>query len=175
MPTVDIPNKRCSKCNEVRDILLFSMKDKKKRQSYCKFCVTSFPKSRYIYTNKEQQQIAEKNLKLLRNKLKRIKLGRNICICGNEKFLGKKKCNNCALEGKKQTLIKKRKRDDNNKRIQKRKQTRRIEHLKKTYVYHMIKASIRNTTGIIINEIPNDIIELKRKQLTLTRKIKNNG
>ena len=39
----------------------------------------------------------------------------------------------------------------------------------------MIKASIRNTTGIIINEIPNDIIELKRKQLTLTRKIKNNG
>jgi hypothetical protein len=167
--------KQCTKCSEIRDVLLFPIKDKKRRKSYCKFCVTSFPKSKYVYKTKEQQQIAQKNLILLTRDLRRIKLGRNLCSCKNEKLLGKKKCNECLLKIKKEVSRKKSKKNDKNKVRAKRKLARKIQQLKKSYVFHMIQTSIKNTTGIKIKEIPDDLIELKRKQLLLKRKIKNNG
>ena len=35
----------------------------------------------------------------------------------------------------------------------------------------MIKVSIKNTTGVVIEKIPQDVIEVKRKQLLLTRQL----
>jgi hypothetical protein len=171
MPTVDITYKICTRCNQTRDVLLFHMKNKTKRKSHCRFCTSSFPRSDYNYPTKKQQELAQQNLKILTKELIRFKKGRTLCICGNKKLPNRKKCNDCVTKATKEAKRRASKRRDKNKERNKRKATKKIKELKNSYISHMIKVSIKTTTGVVIEKIPQDVIEVKRKQLLLTRQL----
>lgn len=178
MLTIDIldkiPTKICKTCKEEREILLFEIKSRNKRHSVCKFCKSTAPYSVYNYQTKEHQELARKNNKIINRRLRRIRLNRHVCFCGSIKELGKKLCNTCKLNSIKKNNRRKRKpRTIEQERI---KLKRGIEKLSLRYVKSIIKQSIKNTNKLIIKseDIPDDLLQNKRNQLLLIRKIKNN-
>jgi len=178
MPTINIPDKIrtkiCKTCKEEREILLFEIKSRNKRRSVCRFCKSAVPYSFYNYQTKEHQELARKNNKIINKHLKRIKLNRHVCSCGSIRELGKSLCNTCRLNSIKKNNCRKRKpRTIEQEKI---KNNKNVEKLSLKYVRSIIKKSIKNTNDLIIKseDISDDLLQNKRNQLLLKRKIKNN-
>jgi len=181
MPTINIPDKIptkiCKTCKEEREILLFAIKHKNERLSVCRLCKANASFSFYIYQNKENQELAKKNNKIINNHLRRIRLNHHICSCGSIRELGKSFCNTCRLNKKKNNLN----RNNRKKKVRTAEQEsirlrKKIKNLNLSYVKSVIKKSIKDTNNLIIKskDIPQELVEMKRNQILLKRKIKNN-
>jgi hypothetical protein len=165
--------KLCKKCGIERDRDLFNKKGTScspgRRVSTCRLCqsTSGIVYSFYNYPTKEMDQIARKNSVILNRKL------RNKAITISKKTARFKLCTRCNVENvpfKKQICIPCRKKEDQ--RRQKERDKKQITLIKEKYIKHLLRASLKEYE-ISSYDIPQDLIELKRKQILLIRKLRN--
>jgi hypothetical protein len=163
MPTIDIPDKICPHCGGTRWYFT-------KRGYLCYLRNYEQNKRRYI-KNREQcllnrKQWAEENKE-------KVKVHKKKCYEKNKQkyFLLTKKWNEKHKNKRKLYEVISRERNKESRQIYTKK---RVELLPDGYVINqIIRKKYRDC--LKSSDIPQDLIELKRKQLTLTRQIKNNG
>lgn len=165
MPTVDIPDKICSHCGGITYRVQYHgkytshiciLKVKEYRNSYNKLNrqkILQDHKKRHLLSErhikavKRRQDLQETKYKTCKtcNKIKSVSKFRKV-----SKYVYDYQCNSCR---------------------NKKKFIRDCTNLKDVY----IKACLKWGTDLSSKDIPQELIEIKRKQLILTRKIKNNG
>jgi hypothetical protein len=149
MPTVDVPDKICNKCKIQKSIDFFKYRPERGyHYSQCKDCMNEYRRTNY-----------NQNIKHYRDYKKKWKekIGRKNIYQYNYKFYLKWKKSN----------------PDKYNKIANKLYKKQIDNLADNYLKDLISDCGRS--GLKPNEIPQDLIELKRKQLLLKRKIKNNG
>ena len=165
--------KVCKKCGMERDIDLFPKKESSRslgcRRSTCRICKSKngILFSFYSYVTEEMNKLSIKNCLTINRKLRSasntvIKKTVRIKIC--------LRCNKDNVSYKKKICYTCRRKEDA--RRAKESETKKRIHLKDHYIKKQIKHSMKEYS-IKPHEIPQDLIELKRKQLMLTRTIRN--
>lgn len=159
MPTVDIPDKRCIKCNVIICEKNWRIDSKSKKPLFkkCIHCECNAKWCKVKYTP-EQYSIANRNCQIIKCQLWRK----------NNKSYFSQRARNTSF---KSTLKWMSENKDKVKKIRFKTAKKSRDALDNSYV----KKVITNSCNLSFNDIPQDLIELKRKQLLLTRKIKNNG
>jgi hypothetical protein len=148
MPTIDIPDKVCNKCKIKKLIDCFKYRPRRNNYySQCKDCMNDYRRINYNQNIEHYREYKKKW---------KDKIGRHQIYINNNKF---------TLEWRKNNP--KRYRELCNKIYKK-----YIDNLSDTYLRDLISDCSRS--GLKPNEIPQELIELKRKQLLLTRKLKQN-
>jgi hypothetical protein len=165
-----IITKVCKKCGVERDRDLFNKKGKPhhsgSRVSTCRICQSKngIIYSLYKFPTQEMNEIANVNHIKISQKLKTI-----------ENTIRKRICSRCNTDvipyGKEICIACRKKSDLHQKRIsEKRGRYLLTDH----YIKKQIKDSLKEYKINRI-DVPQELIELKRKQLILTRTIRNNG
>ena len=164
MPTIDIPDRICPHCGGITYKVQYQGKyishrcvilDKEKKKQYRQInseILKEAAKVRY-YNSLKYKQTEQRRLEFLN------KTHSTCSICKKTKDVSKfkkvskycldKRCNSCINKGR---------------------YTRTVNELRDTYV----KMCIVQNTALKHNDIPQQLVEIKRKQLLLTRQIKNN-
>lgn len=170
-----IKTKVCKKCSIERDRDLFNKKGKPhhsgSRVSTCRICQSKngIVYSFYKFPTQEMNEIANinhikisKKLRTIENTIYKTTIRKRICVRCNIDVIpyNKKICTACR---KKSDLLQKR-------ISEKRGRIFLTDH----YIKKQIKDSLKEYKINRI-DVPQELIELKRKQLLLTRTIRNNG
>jgi hypothetical protein len=165
MPTVDIPDKICPHCGGI------TYKVQQQGKYTSRMCIVKFKESKkrtnQLYReknleyNKKRYRQSEVALKVIQKRKRLSEVKTKVCkTCKETKSLARfKKSSKYAYDN--ECIACKNKRKFN----------RDCTNLKDVY----IKAAIKWGTNLSSKDIPQNLIELKRKQLLLTRQIKNNG
>lgn len=161
-------HKTCKQCGVTHELSMFHKKggEYNKLRSKCKICYNPSGKSYtpYYYPSSEMQQLAKLNNKRL---TKQILLGPPKCYKCNEPTDRRGKlCMNC----KHMSIRLKRK------RLEKKRSTIKSRNKRKNLASSYIKSVIvqqkdKMFYGLQRSDILEDLIELKRKQISLLRKI----
>jgi hypothetical protein len=170
-----LKTKVCKKCSIERDRDLFNKKGKPhhpgSRVSTCRICQSKngIVYSFYKFPTQEMNEIANINHIKISKKLRTIE---NTIYKKTVKIRICSRCNKDVIPYNKEICTACRKKSDlHQKRIsEKRGRILLTDH----YLKKQIKDSLKEHK-IIRADIPQELIELKRKQLLLTRTIRNNG
>lgn len=162
-------HKTCKECGVTHELSMFHKKGGKynKLRSKCKICYNPSGKSYtcYYYPTSEMQRLAELNNKRL---TKEIRLGAPKCHKCNEPTNRRGKlCMNCKSIS---IRLKKRRMEKKRSAIKSRKKR---ENLASSYIKSLIvQQKDRIFYGLKRSDISEDLIELKRTQLSLIRQLK---
>jgi hypothetical protein len=154
---------------------MFIKKSKYSYRSRCRICISKTGRSfsPYFYATPELTKIATRNRKLLDQRLSR---GVSTCPtcpkCNVHTDRLGKLCVNCKKEV---IRVRKRRRDKRrDKKKAKIKLKRRVMNLANSYIRSvLIQQKDRKLLGMSRSDIPQDLIDLKRKQLLLLRKLQS--
>jgi hypothetical protein len=169
MPTIDIPDKVCSHCGGTR-WCMFKKKDWRSEK---------FHETTNYYTNYSCANITENGCA----RLKRLKYNPLKPRVKVTKEYTRNRVNEYARKNKHKWISQSK---EKNRETAKRlyysnpKYKERMANSAKKYALELTDAHVRKiitnkSGGLLAKDIPQELIELKRKQLLLKRKIKNNG
>lgn len=159
-------HKTCKQCGITYEVAMFNKKSKYKYQSKCKLCFNPSGRaySKYYYPTAEMQKVAIQNA----NKIYKLFYhGVPVCIkCATIIDRRGKLCASCK---KKALRIK-----------ESRHRPKRDQRKKKNLTGSFVRKSIlsnndRYIYGLKPADIPQEIVELKRKQLLLKRQLKSDS
>ena len=162
-----LTHKTCKECGITYEIVMFAKKSKYRYRSKCRICnnITGATFSIYKYPIAEMQKKAELNCRRI---LIEIQLGKPKCIKCNT-FVNRraKLCSNCKF------IALREKYKQRDKRRSRTKSQRKIENLSGSYVRNLIfPYALRKEFNISGKDIPQDVMNLKRKQIQLLRTIR---
>ena len=150
---------------------MFIKKSKHRYRSRCRICISKTGRSfsPYFYATPELTKIATRNRKLLDQRLSR---GLPTCPtcpkCNAYTDRLEKLCVNCKKEA---IRVRRRKKDKKN---AKEKYNRKIKNLAGSYIRTvLIQHKDRKLLGMSRSDIPQNLIDLKRKQLSLLRQLRS--
>jgi hypothetical protein len=165
MPTIDIPDKICPHCGGIT----YKVQYQGKYTSHRCIVLEKETKKQYREANKEKLKEVSKlnyynSLRYKQTEQRRLeflnKTYSTCSICKKTKDVSKfKKVSKCCLDKRCNSCI------------SKARYTRTTRELRDTYV----KMCIVQDSDLKHGDVPQELIEIKRKQLLLIRKIKNNG
>lgn len=164
--------KKCNRCSETKNIKSFQNKGNGIRRGVCTVCRNGSSRERFYYLTEELEKLSKINSNIIQRKVdgkkqrkkrdeKKRKTPKMCRGCSNyivERKLGRFLCISCSTSRKKEI----------GKICKKRIDTKNRKKLKDPYIKALIRASIRKSCSISV-EIPQELIELKRKQLKLFR------
>lgn len=164
--------KKCNRCSEIKDIRSFESRGRGYRRKVCTVCVNGSNRERLYYPTEELEKLSKINSNIIQKKVdwkkqrkkraeKRRKTPKMCRGCSNyivERKIGRFLCTNCSKSRK----------EERERFWKKRIDTENRKKLKDPYIKALIRASIRKSCSISV-EIPQELIELKRKQLKLFR------
>jgi hypothetical protein len=193
MPYIDIPDKICPHCGGTKWYFLVVTRKNRKYNSYECYLRSSERKKNWQKDNivkcleaskKRRKEFRELNPLTPRSKMSKEEIRIKNLNQKKEKYKSDPKFREQTIErAKKHDLLltpeqrKLRYKKHYNKNIAKIKEYHRINGIKlrKNLSEGYLKFLITQGTGLHFKDVPQELVELKRKQLTLTRTIRNNG
>ncbi len=182
MPTVDIPDKICSHCGDTKwyvllngkiDCCIYVKREKQKKYKQKIKHDENFKKKRCFYAKNRYNRKSEEINKNIREKRATDPIYKQKNIENSKKYYhsNKDKILTSFKEKMKDPIFYKKYREKFNKDS-----IKRFKELSNTVIKQCIVSDLRRTNHVKIEHenVPPELVEIKRNQLLLKRKIKNN-